>query len=339
LAAPKGKSPRIRYGNTEAFALEDQVIYSNKDPPAIMLAAVAAQEHMGENPKEIVLEQERNPPGFPFDLKFAFPMLYVQASTRMDRDEADNLLHRLQRLIEFRRQVENYDGDAVLDEITREIAEARARAALSAGGRPEVWSPLMQLPEAVPPPPPSVPRGPEPSNSIMWASVPPILKLIRDGDLDNPTEQAARLWLRSITAIKNEEAELSRLLAESGLCPETLVAGPQRPEFDRFLPRGASNWKVRGAFGCSTCLIPAQPGLVHYIQHVLGKQHKVILERLILYVTSFAYPAAVVERGRLCKICLKVTYRSLDEHERSNRHKVSMRAWPPPPPQDDERMA
>lgn len=273
--------------------------------------------------------------GFPF----AFPMLYVQPTMRMDRDEADNLLCRLQQLIEFRRQVENYDGDAVLDEITREIAEARARAALSAGRRPEVWSPLMQLPEAVPPPPPSVPRGPEPSNSIMWASVPPILKLIRDGDLDNPTEQAARLWLRSITAIKNEEAELSRLLAESGLCPETLVAGPLRPEFDRFLPRGASNWKVRGAFGCSTCLIPAQPGLVHYIQHVLGKQHKVILERLILYVTSFAYPAAVVERGRLCKICLKVTYRSLDEHERSNRHKVSMRAWPPPPPQDDERMA
>ena len=159
--------------------------------------------------------------------------------------------------------------------------------------------------------------------------------------LDNLTEEAALRWLALLDRVKRHEDNFSLMLAQRGLCVETLAENPRITDFDHFLPNGATHWAARGAYGCTICLIPAQPSAVQYVQHLLGKKHKETFERLISYVASFVYPESVIERGRLCKICLKVTRRAMEEHERSSRHKVSLRAWPqtPRPQQVDVNMA
>jgi hypothetical protein len=354
LAAPKGKSPRIRYGTTQAFALKDQVIYSNKKPPgpAIMLSAVAGPGDHGPPSHEdvrrvFVLEQTANPPGYPF----VFPMLYVQDSTPMGQEGSDRLLSHIQHLIQVRRSEDGCDGDAVLDEITRVIAEARAQTAAQTTGQRTEWRPLMSLPELKePPPPPSGPRPAYPedvlpqtvaNSPMVWPALSQVLVAIREGTLDNLTEEAALRWLALLDRVKRHEDNFSLMLAQRGLCVETLAENPRITDFDHFLPNGATHWAARGAYGCTICLIPAQPSAVQYVQHLLGKKHKETFERLISYVASFVYPDAVIEPGSLCKICLKVTRRAMEEHERSSRHKVSLRAWPqtPRPQQVDVNMA
>ena len=274
----------------------------------------------------------------------------------MGPEGSDRLLGHIQHLIQVRRATGS-DGDAVLDEITRVIAEARAQTAAQTTGQQPEWRPLMMLPELKEPPPPPAalrPASPGPehamtqsetvaSSTLVWPALSQVLTAIRGGTLDSLTEESAQQWLRLLAEIRRHEDSFGLLLEQRGLSAETLADNPRLADFDRFLPHGARHWAARGAFGCATCLIPAQASTVHYVQHLLGKKHKEIFQRLVDYVSSFAYPEAVLERGRLCKVCLKVTLRDINDHERSNRHKVSLRAWPQPRPQQaaaaDENMA
>ena len=285
-------------------------------------------------------------------------MIYYQASSPMGDVSAAALLDYLQRHITERRQ-QGYNGDQLLDDITRIIAEARASHSVAAGAPANIWEAIMQIPgnqqifpyPSAPPPPPlpcnesasAPPPPPIPGNdsdgvaeeqrvhwapnpSVRWATLSPCLHQLRNGDLDNPSRAWAESIVAAFEAKREEAARFARALLERGLDPESLGSydDSSMVDFQCFLPPGANNWAHKGVYGCAVCYIPAQAFPCQYAMHAVGKSHASRISRFIEHFK--AYP---IVSDRVCKICLKVIRPelSVSTHRRSKSHKTAEASW------------
>jgi hypothetical protein len=273
-------------------------------------------------------------------------MIYYQASSPMGDVSAGQLLDYIQRHIAERRQ-QGYNGDQLLDDVTRLIAEGRASHSVASGTPPNVWEAIMQIPEnqqvfpfPSAPPPPALPyrdqhgaadseeknvhRTPDPS--VRWASLSPCLHQLRNGDLDDPSRAWADSIVSAFEAKREEAARFARALIERGLSPESLSSYDASIliDFQCFLPPGANSWSHQGVYGCAVCYIPAQPGPAQYAQHTVGRSHASRISRFIEH-----FKAQPIAADRVCKSCLKVIRPevSVEAHRRSKKHKAAEASW------------